>query len=208
MVTRLETGIDLLDRKLNGGLPAGSLTAFSAAPASQADLFLLELATVRPTLYLTTIRPAEDIERIVDEYSLDNGEITIESIDPTDPVEETLAAAERLPDGGTLVLDPMTVFEQLEPQAYRDFLIELRDHIGSVDGTGLLHCLDGRDVPPRRDITEYVSDVVFNMSTERRGETLETDLVIPKYRGGAAVDDVIKLSLTMNVDVDISRNIV
>ncbi|PSP59844.1 transcriptional regulator, partial [Halobacteriales archaeon QH_7_66_37] len=43
MADRLRTGIDVLDRKLGGGLPAGSMVTLSASPRSQAELFLYEL---------------------------------------------------------------------------------------------------------------------------------------------------------------------
>ena len=43
MTERLRTGIDVLDRKLDGGIPAGSIVALTAQPASQAELFLYEL---------------------------------------------------------------------------------------------------------------------------------------------------------------------
>ena len=43
MAGRLKTGIDVLDRKLNGGLPAGCIVALTASPSSQAELLLYEL---------------------------------------------------------------------------------------------------------------------------------------------------------------------
>ena len=56
MVERLRTGIEVLDRKLDGGIPAGSIVALTADPASQAELFLYELTATRGTLYLSLDR--------------------------------------------------------------------------------------------------------------------------------------------------------
>ena len=50
----LSTGIEVLDRKLGGGVPKGTIIALSALPASQSELFLYEMAAVRETVYLTT----------------------------------------------------------------------------------------------------------------------------------------------------------
>lgn len=208
MTARLETGIELLDRKLNGGVPVGSLTALSAPPASQAELLLYELATIRPTLYLTLFRPADDIKNTLAEYAYNNAEITIEPIDPHDPIDEILEHSQQLDNHATLVIDPIEILEQLPVTEYWDFLIELKEHIAEADGTGVLYCLHGHQLPPRRDLTEYMADIVFRMSTERTGESIENDLTVPKFRGDRAIEDVIKLSLTTDVEVDISRNIV
>ena len=62
MAERLRTGIDVLDRKLDGGLPAGSIVVLNATPASQAELFLYELTATRGTLYkyIKNVRSASE----------------------------------------------------------------------------------------------------------------------------------------------------
>lgn len=208
MIHSLQTGIELLDRKLHGGVPVGSLTAIMAAPASQSELLLYELSSVRPTLYLTTIRAAVDVRAVLARLSLDDTDIVVAEVDGTDIVEHTLELVRELPPESTLVVDPMEAYEHLPPGAYWRFLNELRGELDTTDSVGFLHCLDGSSLPPRRDTTAYLADIVFDLSTERRGDSVENFLTIPKFRGGLALEDVIKLTLTTDIDVDVSRNIV
>lgn len=208
MTPSLQTGIELLDRKLQGGVPVGSLTAIVANPASQSELLLYELSSVRPTLYLTTIRAAVDVRAAVGRLSFDDADVVVADVDEDAPVEHALELVRELPAGSTLVVDPMEPYEQLPATEYRRFLNDLRAELDTTDSVGFLHCLDGARLPPRRDTTEYVADLVFRLATERRGDSVENFLTVPKFRGGLALDDVIKLTLTTDIDVDVSRNIV
>ncbi|AFK21390.1 hypothetical protein E6P09_16570 (plasmid) [Haloferax mediterranei ATCC 33500] len=207
-MTALETGIELLDRELNGGIPAGSITAVLAPPASQSELLLYELASARPTLYLTTIRTADDVRDVMATLGLGGDNVDVVPMENTAPDEYLLELVAELPSSSTLIVDPTEPFEQLPPTQYWDFLNELRDGLDDANSIGFFHCLDGQHVPPRRDVTEYVADTVFKLSTERRGDSVENTLMVPKFRGGHALEDIIKLTLTTSVDVDVSRNIV
>ncbi|MDS0300165.1 hypothetical protein NDI76_15570 [Halogeometricum sp. S1BR25-6] len=207
MTDRFETGIELLDRKLRGGVPRGSLTAVLAPPASQSELLLYEIATARPTLYVSPVRAADDVDAAMVGLRRARDDIVVTSVDPTEP-EMVLRLLEALPDASTLVVDPMEVFEALPSARYWSFLNDLRDGLDAANAVGFLHCLNGRRVPSQRDTTEYVADLVFELSTERRGDVVENFLTVPKFRGGQALEDVIKLTLTTDVDVDVSRNIV
>lgn len=59
MADRVATGIDVLDRKLDGGLPPGTIVAYTVRPASQSELLFYELTAARRTLYLSTQRSAK-----------------------------------------------------------------------------------------------------------------------------------------------------
>jgi hypothetical protein len=71
----------------------------------------------------------------------------------------------------------------------------------------VLHCLDGRSIPPLRDTTEHMADVVFRLTTNATGATVENRLAVPKFRGGRALTETLKLRLTDRVEVDTSRDI-
>jgi KaiC/GvpD/RAD55 family RecA-like ATPase len=207
MTKTLETGIEVLDRKLNGGIPAGRVIALSASPASQSELFLYEMAAVRPTIYLTTERTVDDVEKYLQRTATDGDAVDVRRISTDAPLAEARSAAEDLPDGSTFIVDPVRLLESTDPERYRPFLNDLKARIAEVDGLALLHCLEGRDVPPQRDRTEYLADIIFSLSTEVRGGTLQNDLAIPKFRGGEALPESIDLDLTADVTIDVSRKI-
>ncbi len=84
---------------------------------------------------------------------------------------------------------------------------DLQNHIVNTGSLAILHCLDGRSIPPLRDTTEHFADVIFQLDTRVRGDEVENRLAIPKFRGGRAPKDVIKLDLDEEVSIDTSRDI-
>ena len=84
---------------------------------------------------------------------------------------------------------------------------DLQNHIFNTDSLAILHCLDGRAVPPLRDTTEHFADVIFYLKTDVTGDEVENRLAVPKFRGGRAPSDVIKLDLVEEVSIDTSRDI-
>ena len=52
-----------------------------------------------------------------------------------------------------------------------------------------------------------MADVVFQLETTVEGDRIENRLAVPKFRGGRAMSDVIKLELSDEVDIDTSRDI-
>ena len=77
MVNRLRTGIDVLDRKLDGGIPEGSIVALTADPASQAELFLYELTATRGTLWLSLDRTATAVQASIEQTPAETGDPTV-----------------------------------------------------------------------------------------------------------------------------------
>lgn len=207
MPDRLRTGIDVLDRKLDGGLPAGSVVALTAPPASQAELFLYELTATRGTLYLSLDRTGDAVGTTIDTIETRTGEPTVRDVGGDAPLDNATKLVSALPDSSNLIVDPMDVLERQEPPRFRNFMNDLQNHIYNTDSLAMLHCLDGFDVPRMRDTTMHMADVVFQLETRMKGDNVENRLAVPKFRGGRALTDVIKLELTEKVAIDTSRDI-
>ena len=208
MANRLRTGIDVLDRKLDGGIPAGSIVVLSAQPASQAELFLYELTATRGTLWLSLDRTAESVIASIEQTPANTGDPTVRHISGEAPLDNAGKLVSALPETSNLIVDPLDVLEAQEPHSrFRAFMNDLQNHIVNTGSLAIVHCLDGRDVPPLRDTTEHFADVVFQLDTTTTGDEVENRLAIPKFRGGRAPTDVIKLNLVEEVSIDTSRDI-
>lgn len=207
MPRRLRTGIDVLDRKLSGGIPAGSVVALVAPPASQSELLLQELTVPRETLYLTTERSVEAVRDAFDRTNAPTGSPEIRRLDGETPVDAANRLVEALVEGATLIVDPVDPLEFQELARYRRFLNGLQTAMINTGGLAVLHCLDGHAPPPGRDSTIYMADVVFSLDTRIGGESVENRLAVPKFRGGRALEETIKLELAERVSIDTSRDI-
>lgn len=205
--TRLSTGMDVLDRKFNGGIPAGRTVALSAAPASQSELFLYEMAAVRNTVYLTTERTVRDVEAALERTKTSLDGVEIHRLAAEAPLTEAQLLLEELDDESTLIVDSIGPLEGTADGEYRSFLNDLKRRTAETGSLSLLHCLDGRSVPTQRDRTEYLADVIFDLITERRGGSIENSLSVPKFRGGRSLSETIELDLTSDVTIDVSRKI-
>ncbi|WP_433624552.1 RAD55 family ATPase [Halomicrococcus sp. NG-SE-24] len=207
MVERLSTGVPVLDRKLDGGLPAGSTVALSAPPASQSELLLYELTAARSTLYVTTDRDEAAVDAAFERAPGRTGSPEVRYVPGDAPLEHARRLFRRLPAESTLVVDPVDLLERQDESRYRNFLHDLQHHVQTSDSLAVLHCLDGRNVPDQRDVTEHVADVVLQLHTEIAGDRVENRLAVPKFRGGRALPETIKLELAESVSIDTSRDI-
>lgn len=203
----LSTGIDVLDRKLDGGIPAGRMIALLASPGCQSELFLYEMATARKTVYLTTERTTAEIETELEQTETASGDVDVRGLEASDPVGDAQTVVEDLPEQSMLIVDPIDPLETTNEERYRAFLNEVKTRTVETGSLALLHCLDGRDVPLQRDRTEYHVDVIFDLVTNLRGGSIENRLSIPKFRGGQSLTDAIDLDLTSDVTIDVSRKI-
>lgn len=202
----LPTGISALDRQFGGGLPSGSVGVLKANPDSQSELILDRFARVRRCRYLTTVRSAEAVEASL---SRDGDEETVvEAATGVTDLDEAAALTADPPEAGTLIVDSMEPLEaSASPAAYAEFLDAVRSRVDDAGGVALLHALRGGEDPRTRRITEQVADVVFDLRTTVTGTEIANRLIVPKFRGGAALEEPLKLKLTDAVSVDTSRDI-
>ena len=207
MQRQLRTGIEVLDRKMEGGIPAGSIVALEATPASQAELFLYELTATRGTLYLSLDRMDSAVAESIREAETRTGDPTVRYVSGDAPLDNASKLVSALPESSNLIVDPTNVLERQEPPRYRKFMNDLQNHIRNTGSLAVLHCLDGYYMPDLRDTTLHMADVVFNLDTTIKGDRVENRLAVPKFRGGNAFADVIKLELQEQVEIDTSRDI-
>ncbi|WP_255167015.1 RAD55 family ATPase [Natrononativus amylolyticus] len=207
MVGRLHTGISVLDRKLDGGLPPGCVVAYTAKPASQSELLLYELTAARGTLYLSTERSEALVRHAIDSSKGRVGSPTVRHVSSADPLEEATRFTSAVPEGANLIIDTMDVLERAEPAAYVAFLNRLKEHMLDTGSIAVLHCLKGPEEPANRARTEHLADAVFDLRTNLEGSEIENHLSIPKFRGGGAPTETIKLQLSEQVEIDTSRDI-
>lgn len=199
----------MLDRQLDGGIPAGSIVLFSASPASQSELLLYEMTAVRQTLYLTTIRSEQAVDDAFDRTSRYTtvGDPTVRDIGVEAPLDQANKLMGTLASESTLIVDSLDPLERQPPSRYRYFLNQLQAQMQNTESVALLHAMDGRSVPVLRDVTEHMADVVFELTTERQGTEIVNRLSVPKFRGGRPLDETIKLRLSNGVSIDTSRDI-
>lgn len=207
MGSRLQTGIEVLDRKLDGGLPPGCVVALTADPASQSELILYELTAARGSLYITTARSNDIVRHAIDISEAQAGSPTIREVNGDNPLEEAEKLVGALPEGANLIIDPMDLLEESPPEDYLAFLNGVKDRMIETGSIAVLHCLKGNGRSANRTTTEHVADAVFDLSTETDGMEIENLLSIPKYRAGGAPTETIKLELSERVEIDTSRDI-
>ncbi|WP_435073358.1 RAD55 family ATPase [Halorubrum sp. HHNYT27] len=202
----LATGISVLDREFGGGIPSGSVVVLTANPASQSELILDRFARVRECRYLTTVRSVAAMEATL---TLDDedAETVVRDAAGDDPFETVLDTTEELPDGGTIVVDSVEPLEGHGREEYGEFLNELQRRVVDVDGLAVLHALKPASSDQTRVVTEQIADLVFDLRTTVTGTEIANRLVVPKFRGGAALEEPLKLKLTDSVTVDTSRDI-
>ena len=210
----LSTGIDLLDRRLNGGIPPGRMVAFVAPPDTQSELLLKELTTTRDTLYLSTFRPKWEIEEEFRDFltladSPDGlpHQIHIEHVSPDSLLEEPDRYLRDLGEGSNLIIDSINEFELEDRSAYLQFLNTVKLRLWDTGSVGLCYGIEDDGSPISRSLTLKRADIVWRLQSSVESQGISTYLVISKFRGGKALTEPIKLVLTDEVEIDTSRDI-
>ena len=194
---RLPLGTDAIDRRLGGGLPAGSVVALVADPASQAEQLLYRATGTRGTLYLSTEQTRTTVQRALESVAAESGTPTIRRVAGDDALEEATSLIGKLPSAANLVVDPVDELERRDRAAYVSFLETLAVRTSETDGLAILHCHDprDRDAPANRAATLRAVDAVFELETVAPDDEsdVERSLAVPKYRPDAGVGEPIPL---------------
>lgn len=210
MTQRVSSGVRALDRQLGGGVPSGKLVTLLAEPTSQAELFIEGFISERETVYLSTERAPTTVTTTLHQQK-DSQEthtdLTVTQLDRDAPVIDAIDHLERVPDKSVLVIDPIESLECADSGQYRAFISELQATLAQTDSVAVLHALKHDSTPAQRHRTEYMSDLVLDLVVDTSLDSIETQLFVPKFRGGSALTDPIKIELTDSINVDTSRDI-
>lgn len=230
----LETGIDALDRSLDGGFVPGNLVALVTPPDAPSGRVLHQLMRQRPTTYITTLRPRVDLETELmgtgngtmdvdirevgdlkqeDEmlHSFTDSDIYSANVSDREQILDEISDIIEDVDGcRNVIIDPMNPLEDTEDKtAYQRMLRKLAAKLRDVNGLGVLHCYSYNDPPALRERTLATSDAIWNldMGTDNEGD-LALRMTIPKNRGGKPIFEKLTLLLDkQTVYTDISRGI-
>lgn len=206
MTERYSTGVRFLDAAIGGGVPAGSVVTIEAPSGSQSSVLVDTYLAERPTLYVSTIRPAAEIHDYVETTV---GDVDLEVVTPER--ETVLDAPEEvfgdLPDGGNVVIDPLDELEVGDRDRYLAALNELAERVRDADGIGVLHAGGIRSPPSNRSLTKLRSDVVFSLHEQFTSRNVLLYLTVDKLRGGECPSEPLKVRLSDHVTIDTSHDI-
>ena len=227
---KLPTGIGGLDRELSGGIPPGSLVAIKAGPATQGEDLFQQVIGLRPTLYLSTLRESAAVEMHlsdVDEElfvkdirktkAMDNDAFkeltgTRGYSSPMEGKAETIDRAyeliDRIDRKMNVILDPANPLEATEDEnAYQELINKFKSKVLQTDGLGIIHCITLGDVPPLRDMTLAISDVVLELQLVSGTNKKQYQLTMPKNRNGEPMLTETEVVFGTEVFIDETRNI-
>lgn len=208
MATRLSTGIEKLDRALNGGVREGSVISITAPPNSQYEIFLQHFIKERDTLYISTTRTEEHINKQLSLRGIDRNGCGVKYVDPTDSVmEDVLNYAKKPPRGSNVIIDISDPLESEDTGRIINFFHELKTHMETIGGIALVVGLNSEPVPSGRKYTYKMADIVMDIEFIHRGTETEIMMRTPKNRNETAVIDPLKLLITDNVEVDSKRQV-
>ncbi len=227
---RLRTGVEILDRSLNGGLPSGALVYFSANPKSMPEVFLYELSVHRKTYYVTTHRDPRYITRNMEELDFESP--GMEFIDlheeyyyrilPAEPDRQ--AAAKKLAqyldnwldslqnkkeENFTVIFDNFSFLIDLgiDMDSLKRMLDKVYDILNESNSICYLMMIQGMHPESVENRIQYWCDVIFDIDLERKGDKIVNKLTLPKIRGMTPITDYIKFKVTDRITIDTSRDI-
>jgi KaiC/GvpD/RAD55 family RecA-like ATPase len=207
---KLSTGIDILDNPeyLKGGFKKGSVVTLIADPISTAELFMYDIASMRPTNYFTTSRSEEAVRSNLEIMERSPEEFDVIDVFSADEVFRTVV--EGLEDVGreeNIIID--TVSDLARHDRFDDILDTVYRVSHETNSVTYLYMI--KENSETMDYVEsripYLSDVVMKVTTGLEGEKIENRLAISKLRGQTPPEKTIKLIIGEEITVDTSRDI-
>ncbi len=226
----IPTGIVLLDRRLDGGIPQGSFVCVYADPIAMPEAFLYQFATVMKSYYFTTNRSPKfvkiDIQKLgldaenvnfVDIYSQyylnEYGQFIVEDKyrdkEIFDFVDDQLTKITEDSEEFNIVFDSLSFFLNLSVEwGMKDWLLNKLYTISKENGT-VIYCYLVKNLHPVNVVSKVldISDVVFDIEAERVGERIVCKFAVPKLRGKRPVSEYFRFYVEEGVQIDTSRDI-
>jgi KaiC/GvpD/RAD55 family RecA-like ATPase len=226
----IPTGIILLDRRLDGGLPEGSLVCLYADPIAMPEAFLYQFASVVKSYYFNTSRaPAyilrdmrmlglsTDTVHFVDVYSQyflnDYGQFIVEDRyrdkEIFDFVDENLSKIQENGEECVIIIDSISFFLQLNVEwGLKEWLLN-KLYVFTKETRNLAYIYLIKDLHPTNVVKKVLdlSDVVFDIEASRMGEKIVSKFAIPKLRGKQPITEFFRFYVEEGVQIDTSRDI-
>lgn len=230
----LPSGISVLDRSLGGGLPAGSLSYFSADPRSMSEVFLYQFTQSRKTFYFTTGRKPKYVLNDIINLGFDPGNIIfvdiyseyyfsscgemVESVGNEYMDSRIIEFAEYnlqniANDAGdeiiNIIIDSFSFFMNLQvsPGIIRQLTNVIYEITKEIQCLTYLYGQKG-STPVKMDNETFAAvDVIFDSSLDKESDKLVSKLSIPKIRGLIPNNDIIKFKIGEGVQIDTSKDI-
>lgn len=222
------TGIELLDKRIEGGLPEDSLVCIYADPISMPEAFLYQLSSERKTYYVNTSRPLQYIQRnisnmgfsvedvgfidVFSQYYLNEyGQFVLENKyrdkEIFDFIDQQLNDLQG--KDFNVVFDSISFFMKLDvSRGLKDWLLN-KIYLLSKESRNLFYMYLMKGVHPIKitNMVIEISDVVFNIRTEEVGPQIKSILSVPKIRSRSPVKETFKFDIGEGICIDTSREI-
>lgn len=227
----IPTGIALLDKRLDGGLPAGSFVCLYADPIAMPEAFLYQFATTHKSFYITTNRPAkyvaQDMELLhfnsngvifidvfTHYYLNEYGDFIIEDKyrdkEIFDFIADKFVELNRESGDFIIVVDSLSFFLNFNVEwGLKEWLLN-RLYSIAREKRNLVYVYVVKNVHPPSVVSRIfdLSDVVINVEAERVGERIVMKFVLPKIRGKRPITEFFRFVVDEGVQIDTSRDIV
>lgn len=211
-MSNISTGIDSLNRDLNGGIPDGYILSIIAPPASNAERFLHQFVAEnedRQAVYFTTEQSEPFLRDSFDKLDiLDRPPQIVDLTSEREPLDEISGYIPKMPEDSIIIIDSVDRLEDEDSDRYQDFINQLQRFLSGSDSTAILFGTADHHVPEGRPVSMKLSDAIFEIDQVKQSEDLISYLSITKFRGLRGIDDRVRIQMESdNVSIDTSRDI-
>lgn len=211
---RYSTGLEILDRRLDGGIPVGTLVALVAPPESQSELFLEAMGRHRPVTFVsTTCTRSVEARRRYGATEAEGAGVRLVHASASElvgsepsPLEERGGLA-GVDEDSFVIVDPANDLERETRADYFGFLDDLVERLEETESVGIIHLLEEESSPRNRWLTLKTADHVWQLELTPTSQDIRNRLLVTKSRGYGALTEPIPLVLTDRVRIDTSRSI-